>query len=241
MSEENVNLAKEVLRGPRGGDLTDTSNYPQYRNSPHKGQMLESGLPGLHRFEFADTTVCGVKNESPIHNMAALMLARGMANTEVAAAAGFTPEYIAVLKSQHWFQQRIAWHSANITADITERLKAEANGAFERIVNLSQEAPSEDVKASTILAANVFLVEQVTGKATQKILSISKTTHYESPADEMADLQSQLKALESTRLSPPAELVLGITNSPDDSAPSPSPSVAHPTDTTKPNGTESSS
>ncbi len=213
---ETVDLREELGKsdmvfpdvGPRGGDLLNPALDHQRRRAGLNATIVD-GYIGLHRFD--DVAARGLKDSKPWHRLAATMVAHGVPDSAIAKSAEVEVGMVYALKSQRWFQELVAVEVGQLAENLGAVMQAEALGAFERVVELSKMSPSEDVKASTILSANTFIVEQVNGKATQKVLSIVQNKPYENPSDEMRDLRSQIAALEERRVSSiPADGSAGV-------------------------------
>jgi hypothetical protein len=184
-------LALKVLNGekvgPRGGNLNNPKQYPEARRSGFNGEITE-----LHRFEKDhDSALCGIQNEQPWHRMAAYMLLAGRTNSEIAMAAGVVPTTVSLLRAQRWFQQLLATIANKAGDEIIGILQSEAAASVQKLVELRDCAESERVQ----LSAAQTLVEQAHGKPTQKILSHSSHTSYQSPKEELDEIQRELAAL----------------------------------------------
>lgn len=194
--KDGVDLALELIRsedvGPKGGDLTRYK--AEHRKSSHNAPTV-NGLPGLHDFRFSDTATGGIQKEKPWHAMAALMVAHGVPDQEIADSADVTVEHLRHLKANRWFQEKVAYHVNEIGAGLAPRMQNAAAEAFERVVSMAEDADDARVK----LSANLAIIEHGCGKPVQRVLSISQTSRYSSPAEEYADLQNQLAALEKAR------------------------------------------
>lgn len=181
--------------GPRGGDLSRAA-YPERRNA-----HLNNGDTGLHRHEgFEDKSVTGLKNEQPWHAMAAYMLLAGRTNSEIALAAGVTVAAVAMVRSQRWFQEKLAILSNKEGDDILGLLRSEATASLNKMIEIRDAVPETPSVAYDRLAyqAAKDIFELAHGKATQTVVSsVSHTTHA-SPSEEMESIQQQLAALRAS-------------------------------------------
>lgn len=178
--------------GPLGGNLDDPRHHPAHRRCELQPQIFSDDTLGLHKHQ--DTTRAGIKDEKPWHYMAAVMLLHGSTNGEIAKAAGVALVTVSGLRSQVWFQQRLAQLATESGKDLTGIFQSHALAAIERVATLAEFAEKENVK----LAANLALIEHGCGKPVQRILSSSHTTH-SSAAEEYESLSSQLAAIKRAR------------------------------------------
>lgn len=198
MKDQDVKLAKAVLGvGPRGGDLGNVNQYPERRTAMlNVNDSGVNGMPGLHRFQKADTATMGTKNEQPWHRMAAFMLLAGRTNSEIAMAAGITPQTVCNLRAQRWFQDLLAVLANETGSDITGLLASEAQASLNKMIEV-RDSTDDTVPERLRYQAARDIFELHHGKATQKI--VSHTTHSssvgKSPAEEMQEIVDQLAAL----------------------------------------------
>lgn len=172
--------------GPRGGILRD--------NVVAQSAPLSDAVTGAHKYR--PTAVPGLQNELPWHTMAAYMLIAGRTNTEIAGAAGVTPEHVSYLRGQLWFQQRLAQIANNDGEEILASFKSHALAAVERIAQIAESGESERNR----LSANTYLVDQAVGKAVQKNLTISgNVLSGLSPQEEYSRTQEELRLLREAR------------------------------------------
>lgn len=197
----SVNLAMQELGvGPRGGDLTKEIDHPERRQATHNAALDPStGLPKLHRFSQTDVAVKGLKNEQAWHCMAAYMLLAGRTNSEIAMAAGVTPQTICTLRSQRWFQDRLATISNESGQDIQGALLSHVHTAINNIADIANDP---ELPARVRLAANVSLLEHANGKPTQKIVSTSTVSHLDAK-EEFAQIEDELRILRARNTNPP--------------------------------------
>jgi hypothetical protein len=189
MSETlEVNIPKV---GPRGGNLQNPNQHPEWRTASLQAETLPSGGQSLHRFEKHDTASAGHKNEQVWHRMAALMLLSGRTNSEIAMAAGKTVQTVSDLRTQRWFQELQATLANEAGQDVLGSLKSYALEAVEGIHEIAVSAEKE----STRLNAYRTLLEHATGKPIQKTVSEISHSVSRSPSEEMQELQAELAAL----------------------------------------------
>lgn len=184
-----VELAEKV--GIKGGNLQNPAQYPERRNAPHSGEVLENGVIGFHDSRDHDTATMGVRREKPWHRMAAIMLNKGFTNKEIADMAGVEVNMVSILRAQRWFNELCVRLAHDAGEAIAGRLENEAFQALENISTIAN-ADVKEVGSRTKLAANIALLEHATGKPVQKILSVNAHTSYASAQDEMAAIQSEL-------------------------------------------------
>jgi hypothetical protein len=190
----DVNVALEALRGPRGGNVEHPQTRPADRRKHFNGEIQPNGQLGLHRANgWTDTTAPGRKNEQPWHRMAAYMLNAGRTNSEIALAADVTPETVSHIRAQRWFQELCATIANTEGEEIVGAARSHVLPSIERVAHLAEYSENERVK----LAANIALIEQGHGKPVQKTVSFVASTSFSSPADEMAEITEQLRALRS--------------------------------------------
>lgn len=102
-------------------------------------------IPTLH--DERPTSV-HIQKEQPWHRPLAYMLMQGKSNTECAAQFNVTPQTISNVRGQKWFQSIIAELAAIHGGDsISGLLQNAAFTALETLVDLSQNAESESVRA----------------------------------------------------------------------------------------------
>lgn len=178
--------------GPQGGDVDNLMYRPERRRASLNAEIdPNSGMPMLHRSkESGDSCAMGLKNAQPWHQMAAHMLVAGRTNQQIADAAGVHPMTVSTLRAQHWFQELVAIIANKTGEGITSLLAAEAVASIEEIVDLRNSAESERVR----LAAATFIVEQVNGKATQKV-EAHQTHSFVNPDEERQQIENELRAL----------------------------------------------
>ena len=196
-------------RGPNGGNLDDPARYPDRRNAPLNAPVIETAdgerIIGLHDPREQDTCAIGVLKESPWIRMAAHMLNRGFTNVEVAEAAGKTKDYISKLRAQRWFNELCATLAENKEATVRARLDGYALDAVEGIAEIAfdervDEKGNPIVPTRVKLDARRTLLEHAHGKPTQKVLSVTASTHFSSEKEEydaiISELQSQLPSVQ---------------------------------------------
>lgn len=197
----SVNLAMQELGiGPRGGDLTKPKDCPDRRQAVlNAGIDPATGQPQLHRFSAGDVATMGLKNEQPWHRMAAYMLVAGRTNSEIALAAGVTPQTICTVRAQRWFQDLLATISNESGQDIQGALLSHVHTAINNIADIAND---ENLPARVRLAANVSLLEHANGKPTQKIISTSTVSHLDAK-EEFAQIEDELRILRARNTNPP--------------------------------------
>lgn len=186
-------------RGPRGGDVSKAVRLDA------QAALLDDALVGAHRGDNHRTkplmTIPGVVDEKPWHTMAAYMLIAGRTNSEIAMAAGVGEQMVSTIRSQTWFQQRLASIANNDGEEILAAMKSHALAAVERVAHIAEHGESERNR----LSANVILIEQAVGKAVQKNLNLNANAMSGlSPQEEYQRTQEELKALRAARSSGPA-------------------------------------
>lgn len=190
-----LGLALETLaRGPRGGEKDRPELLPDRRNSELNGEVLPDGLPGLHRFEKADASYVGLKNEQFWHRMAAWMLISGHTNQEIANAAGVDVQAVKTLRAQRWFHQLCAILANESGADVTGMIQSEMADSVNKLIELRDFAESERVQ----LAATQVLIEQGRGKPTQHVVSDVRHSTLD-PNQERQELLDELHAIRKNR------------------------------------------
>jgi hypothetical protein len=184
---------KVFTRGPRGGLLCPSAEA--------KVTPLNNEATGLHRKNgFHPSSGPGLVNEQPWHSMAAYMLLAGRTNSEIAAAAGVSTQQVTVLRSQLWFQQKLAILANNDGDEIMAAFKSHALAAVERIAAIAESGESERNR----LTANQLIVEQACGKAVQKTLNVhASALSGLSPQEEYERTQEELRLLRAARGSVP--------------------------------------
>lgn len=186
--------------GPRGGNLNNPAQAPAFRQA-HLTAPIDpaTGLPGLHSSKkspnFRDTAVCGRQSEPPWARLAAFMLLAGRTNIEIAMAAGVQKETVSQLRGNRWFQELLSTLANEAGEDILGLVRSESVASIEKIVEIRDSAESD----KTRLAAAVWLAEQSTGKAIQKVQSVNVNRTYSSPDEELADITRQLAELRAAR------------------------------------------
>lgn len=179
--------------GPKGGDVDRISKRPEARRSGLKAEVLPNGGLGLHRFgPFVDKADLGLKNEQPWHRMAAYMLNAGRTNSEIALAAGVTPQYVSHVRANRWFQELCAT-IANENGE--EVLGALNSYTLEAIEGIHEIASDPETPSRVRLSAYTTLLEQAHGKPTQKIVSDISHSVKRSPTEEMTEIQQELAAI----------------------------------------------
>lgn len=179
--------------GPQGGNLNNPRQAPEARRSPLNAQLDPfSGLPQLHRQDgFKDTAANGRQNEQPWHRMAGFMLLAGRTNSEIALAAGVSPQSVSQLRANRWFQELLATLANHEGEPVLGLIRAESLASVEKLVSLRDFADSERVQ----LAAATTLLEHAQGKPTQRVLSVSATTTFSDEKSELENIQAELRAI----------------------------------------------
>lgn len=197
-----MNAATKILNaavglGPRGGNLDDPRLTPDSRRAPLNATVdPATGLPGLHNKNgWHDSTVQGWDKEPAWARMAAFMLLQGRTNSEIGMAANVHPNTVAQIRGQRWFQELLATLANESGEAALGLLQAEAIASVQAIVDIRDTAECERAR----LAAAVFIVEQVNGKAIQKTINLNASTTFASPDAEMAAIEEQLVHLRAAR------------------------------------------
>lgn len=189
----------EVVLGPDGGNVNATLKPDGRRAHLNTRVDPATGLPGLHRKEFVDTTVHGRDKEPAWARMAAFMLLQGRTNSEIGMAAGVHPGTVSQMRGQRWFQELLATLANEDGEAGMALMKAENLASIQRIVDLRDNSENERVS----LSAAQFIVEQVQGKAVQRNMNVNASTTFDSPDAEMRSIQEQLSALQAARQNKP--------------------------------------
>lgn len=177
----------EQSLGPRGGNLENPLQHPERRRSDFNGAKET-----LHRFSPGDDSArCGLKNEQPWHRMAAFMLLAKRTNSEIAAAAGVTPEAVSLVRGQRWFQQLLGTLANDAGEEVIAVIQGEALASVERIIAIRDHAESDRVA----LSAATTLLEHATGKPVQKTVTSSRPSHL-TPQEEFTQIQEELAAMQ---------------------------------------------
>ncbi len=177
--------------GPLGGNLDMPKK--EWRREPFTPTTLPDGSPGLHRFPVRpDRAMPPLKNEQPWHRMAAYMLNAGRTNTEIAAAAEVTSQAVCDIRAQRWFQELCATIANTFGGEVLGALQSEALSSVETLVEIRDDLT---IAPRTRLAAATTLLEQAHGKPVQKIVAARSNDSGMSPAEEMKQIQDELKAL----------------------------------------------
>ena len=192
--------------GPQGGNLDNPVLHPHWREAGLNVETLPGGGIGLHRFEPTDgkTATLGNRNEQPWHRMAAYMLNAGRTNSEIAMAAGVTPNTVSQIRAQKWFQELCAIIANKEGEEITGLIHSYVAEAVEGIHDIATSAESDRVR----LSAYNILLEQGRGKPLQRTVSLNGHTTL-SPEDEMAELTQELRNLR--QISPAPALLADAT------------------------------
>jgi hypothetical protein len=178
--------------GPRGGDLTNPKNNPEYRTSPFKGQPLSNGGMTLHRFEpKSDVVKVGRLEEQPWMRLAAYMVVNGRTNSEIAMSANRSVETVQELRAQRWFQELIVTIANSHGEAVAGALEGETLASIEKLRDLRDGAESERVQ----FAAAVALLEHSTGKPVQKTITAKSHDSKLSPKEEYDQLEQELAAI----------------------------------------------
>lgn len=197
MSKASEMLEERVL-GPKGGDVEHPMYKPASRDAPLNARVdPATGLPGLHR-KFHETAVLGRDKEPAWARMAAFMLLQGRTNSEIGMAANVTPYAVSHMRAQRWFQELLATLANEDGEAGLGLLRSEALASIQKIVEIRDESESERVA----LAAAIFIVEQVQGKAVQRNMNVNANTTFSSPDAEMKSIGEQLAALRAARQQP---------------------------------------
>lgn len=208
-----MNAAAAILGvGPRGGDINNPIYRPEARNA-HLNAAKDpvTGLPALHKGKpFSDSTAIGRIDEAPWARMAAFMLLAGRTNSEIGVSAGVHPDTVRNLRAQRWFQELLSTLANEQGEDVLGLINSEAIASIEKIVAIRDNAEND----KTALAASIWLAEQKTGKAIQKILTASTSRSFASVEDEERALLEELEALRSARQSKPTPTTIDVEASP---------------------------
>lgn len=183
--------------GPQGGNLDNPEQHPHFREAEFQEQPQPDGSLGLHRPQYRNSAVAGLKNEQPWHRMAAFMLLAGRTNSEIAMSAGVIPQTVSNLRTQLWFQQLLATLANEQGEAVVGLIQSEAIASVQRIIEIRD---SPNVKANVALAAANILLEQANGKAVQKVVSEVSHRNFSDPASELASIQSDLDSIRRARV-----------------------------------------
>lgn len=194
---QELKLAPAPAVGPRGGDLNRPQN-PEYRRESLNAEQNPDGTFKLHASrskEWKDTSIGGIQREQPWHRMAGFMLLQGRTNSEIALAAGVTPQSVSHLRAQRWFHELLAVLANEQGQDIQGLMASEAAASVELLVGIRDD-PNQPARVRADAAK--FLIEQTVGKPTQKIVTAraSSTASADLHA-EMEALQNEIRALEA--------------------------------------------
>lgn len=182
--------------GPRGGDAAGTYQA-EARKTAYNGTETH-----LHVFE--DVARPGIQDEKPWHYMAAVMMLAGKKNTEIAAAANVEPQSISVLRSQRWFQEKLAVMAKQQGEEVLAVCRAEALASVNVLVELrdsSPEAKPSVARDRLRMDAATRIVEIGHGKPTQRVVSVSAHTNFASPQEEMDDVMEHLASIRAIQAS----------------------------------------
>lgn len=177
----------------------------QERKESHaKCELLPSGELSLHRMEPKTDIGRGVKNEQKWHRVAAWMVAEGQSDEQIAAVAEMAPETVKQLRRQTWFSELVATFASQTGRTYAQRIAAEAEKSLEKLLTIrDDESYDEDgkpiVSARTKADVSKFLIEQVHGKAVQKVISVTASTSFSSEQEERDALLSELQALRARK------------------------------------------
>jgi len=189
--------AAPVRRGPRGGNLDSPLHNPHRREAPYQPIDMPDGGLGLHihpEKQYRNAAAPGLQKEQSWHAMAVFMTLAGRTNVEIAAAAGVHPQSVSNLKTQLWFQQKLAIAENNAGEAYLGLIYGEAIASVQKVIAIRDESPSERLQ----LQAATWLAEQAHGKAVQKIETKVQHSHA-SPADELANIEAELRNIRSGR------------------------------------------
>lgn len=191
--------AIDILKGvgPRGGQL-DAHHTPVARVEPYNGTDSR-----LH--VFVDTATNGIQDEKPWHAMAAVMMMAGRKNEEIAKAAGVTAVHVTHLRAQRWFQEKLAMLAKEQGEEVLAVLRAEALASVNVLVELRDEvgeAPSVQRDRLRAECART-IIEHAHGKPTQRVVSVTAHTAFDSPQAEMEDVLENLQLVRQIRSSNP--------------------------------------
>lgn len=187
----NTSLTTDVPTGPRGGNLGNPDQHPERRNASYQ----DNGT-GFHNSQPKDTATMGLQKEQAWHKMAAYMLLAGRTNSEIAIAAGVTPQTVSILRGQRWFQENLAALGNEQGQDLAAAITTHAHDAINRIAEIAS-GDIETYGVRNILSASQTILDHAKGKAVQSIVSHSTHSHA-SPSEEMESIQQQLVALRSS-------------------------------------------
>lgn len=203
----SLNMALEALAGsaavddktgPRGGNLADPRQHPAWRNAPLAAKVVDGNVIGLHDSRKGDTAMCGMQKEQPWHRMAAHMLNRGFSNEDVADAANVEKQTISSLRANRWFNELCATLAEDKDRAIRARIDGYALDAVEAIAAVAfgpDQDPENPTPMRVRLTAQTTLLEQSIGRPTQKVLSVSATTSFNSEREEYDAIMQELRTI----------------------------------------------
>lgn len=194
--DTRVGSEADAKRGPREGNLENPNLHSERRRTPFDGERDENGILRLHGWK--DKARVGLQKELPWARMAAMLILANRTNEEIAQAANVTKSEVSILRSQLWFQELLATLAQEEGESYQALMRAEVVKSIQKVVELRDYSESDRVQ----LAAAQLIIEQVEGKAVQKVLAITstvKTPEGSTPEEQMANIQSELSTLRNAR------------------------------------------
>lgn len=184
--------------------------YQERKEAHANCEVLPSGEMSLHRVEPKTDIGMGWKDEKPWHRVAAWMVAEGQSDEVVARVAGVAEETVRQLRRQTWFSELVATFASQTGRGYAQRIAAEAEKSLEKLLSIRDDESYDEggkpiVSARTKADVSKFLIEQVHGKAVQKVISISANTNFSSEQEEREALLAELQALRGRRRERPPE------------------------------------
>lgn len=125
--------------------------------------------------------------EQPIHRHAAMLLALGANNKEVAEAVGVSATTVSNWLRQAWFQERVQQFLAERGNDLQKLISAEA---FNSLVTMVELRDSPKVTPTVKAAICKDILDRHLGKPTQRVEAVAMTTS-DDPVAEVARLEQE--------------------------------------------------
>ena len=166
-------------------------NKQLYENNAEAQCLVEELLDLPERFQGeVQTPNLVIRHEKTQHRLVLLLKLKGYTNREIAQEMEMSEGWVSQIVRQPWFQERMCNALADAQEDIFENLvKKEARNSYATMVQLRDNAKSEDVRARMAVA----LVERHFGKPVVRTENQTNVFHVTS---KLEDINRQLLEVE---------------------------------------------
>lgn len=172
------------------------TNRQLYENSPLKALFDESVERGeikvdpAQRFFNSKDPNLAIIHEKPEHRLVIFMKAKGSSNRDIAAASGYTEQWVSQILRQPWARTRLAEEIRVAGQDQIQTVLASA--AIDSVHTLIELRDDKNTPASVRRASCVDLLDRYLGKPKQQV----EVSHDPTSSKDLAELDREAEQLE---------------------------------------------